>query len=418
MTVFVIGNGAREHAIIWKIAQNKQVKKIYCASGNAGIAQIAECVNISADNIEELTKFAQQKNIDLVVVGPEVPLVAGIVDKFENIGIRVFGPNKKASQFEGSKVFSKDFMNKYQIPTARYANFTTVEDSIKGLTNFSYPLVIKADGLAAGKGVIICENKEHAETTLQEMMINKKFGQAGEKIVIEEYLEGIEASLLCFVTGKSIVPMESARDYKKAYDNDKGLNTGGMGSFSPNTIYTPEIEAEIKTTILDRTINGFIDEDIDFRGVLFIGLMITKEGVKVLEYNVRFGDPETQVVLPRLESDLVEIFNKTIDGTLTAEDLKWSNEKCCTVVAASGGYPAGYQKGKTIAGLNNVDKDIIVFHAGTMFSGGQIITNGGRVLNVTAKASTLEEAREKVYQNITKINFDGMFFRKDIAKLD
>ena len=417
MKVLIIGSGAREHAIVWKIAQSEKVSKIYCAPGNAGIQQIAECINIKDDDIETLVSFALKEKRELTVVGPEGPLVNGIVDKFLENGLKVFGPCKKAAMLEGSKRYSKEFMDKYDIPTAKFRSYTSTQQASEGLNEFSYPLVIKADGLAAGKGVVICQNEQEANDTINSMLENKKFGEAGNEIVIEEFLYGTEASLLCFVDGNKIIPMESARDYKKAFDGDNGLNTGGMGCFSPNTIFTDKLEEQIKTDILDKIIYGFKRENIDFRGVLFIGLMITNKGSQVLEFNVRMGDPETEVVLPRLESDIVDIFEKTIDGTLESSDLKWSDKKCVCVVAASGGYPESYEKNKVINGLENVDDDIMVFHAGTRRSDDKVLTNGGRVLTVTALADTLDEARKKAYQNIEKISFAGMHYRKDIAKI-
>lgn len=417
MKVLVVGSGAREHAICWKLKQSEKVTKIYCAPGNAGISLIAECVDIKADDIEKITNYSVSEKIDLVVVGPEGPLVAGLVDMLDEKGIKAFGPNKKGARFEGSKSYSKDFMEKYKIPTAKYETYKEPEKALKGLEKFSAPLVVKADGLAAGKGVIICQTKKEAEAAINDIMKEKQFGNAGDNIVIEEFLDGIEASLLCFVNGKKIIPMESARDYKKAYDNDLGLNTGGMGCFSPNPIYTEDLKNYIKVNILDTTLNGFIEENIDFRGILFIGLMIKDDKAKVLEYNTRFGDPETEVVLPRLKSDLLEIMEKTIDGTLSPDDLKWIDEKSATVILASGGYPESYEKGKEITGLDLVDEDIIVFHGGTKLENGKVLTDGGRVLAVTAIGKTLEEARERVYKNIPKIQFEKMEYRNDIARL-
>lgn len=418
MKVFVIGSGGREHALIWKIAQSKKVSKIYCAPGNGGIEELAECVNIKADDIELLLNFAINNNIDLTVVGPEVPLVKGIVDKFKENGLKIFGPDKKSAQLEGSKIFSKKFMVKYDIPTARYKDCNDPKQAMKELKNFKYPLVIKADGLAAGKGVIICFTEEEAKEAIRSIMENRKFGVAGESIIIEEYLEGIEASLLCLLDGERIIPMESARDYKKIYDGDKGPNTGGVGCLSPNPIFNDKLQNSVKRDILEKIKVGLKEENIDFRGVLFIGLMITKEGPKVLEFNVRMGDPETQVVLPRLESDLVEIFEKVIAGNLKEEDLKWTNKSSIAIIAASEGYPGSYEKDKEIFGLDKIDKDIIVFHAGTKKTDNKIFTNGGRVLALTALGNTLEEAREKAYDNIRKINFDGMYYRKDIGALN
>ena len=417
MKVLVVGSGAREHTICHKLKQSKMLTKLYCAPGNAGISSIAECVDIQAEDIEKITEFSDKNKIDLVVIGPEVPLVAGIVDMLEDKKIKAFGPKKCGAIFEGSKSYSKYFMEKYNIPTAKYKTYTDCENALEGVKEFSLPVVIKADGLAAGKGVLICKTLKEAQDGIKSILEGKQFGNAGDSIVIEEFLEGTEASLLCFVNGKEIIPMESARDYKRAYDNDLGLNTGGMGCFSPNSIYTDELNTYIEKHIVNTTLNGFLSENIDFRGVLFIGLMIKDNTAKVIEYNTRFGDPETEVVLPRLESDLLEIMVKTTDGTLKQSDLVWSDKKAVTVVLASGGYPESYEKGKEILGLDDVDNDVIVFHAGTKFNDGKIVTNGGRVLAVTCLDDTIERAREKVYENIKRISFDKMEFRTDIAKL-
>jgi len=416
MRILVVGAGAREHALVWKISQSQRVTKIYCAPGNAGTMRIAENVAIQADNIEQLCEFAEIEKIDLTVVGPEVPLVNGIADLFEQHDLKIFAPNKNAAQLEGSKVFAKEFMKRHEIPTAQYETFTKHDEAVAALESFAFPLVIKADGLAAGKGVLICKDKPEALAAIKIIMEDRKFGDAGTEIVIEEFLRGIETSLLCFVSENDIIPMESARDYKPVGDGDIGLNTGGMGSFSPNPIFTPELELQIKTEILDNVTKGFIKDKIEFRGVLFIGLMITEAGAKVLEFNVRFGDPETEVILPRLESDLVTIFEKTIDGTLHSSDLFWSQKQAVTVIAASGGYPSEYKKGLTIDGLTNLDDDVLCFHAGTKIVDGRIVTTGGRVLAMTMMADSIENAREKAYNNLDKVSFDGMFFRKDIAK--
>ena len=417
MKILVVGSGAREHTLCWKLKQSEKVSKLYCAPGNAGICEIAEIVNISADDLEELTKFSVDNKIDLVVVGPEGPLVGGLVDMLKEKGIKAFGPMKKGARLEGSKSFSKDFMKKYEIPTAKYEVFENSRKALEGLKDFDVPVVIKADGLAAGKGVLICETMDEAEKAINDIMNCKQFGDAGDLVVIEEFLDGTEASLLCFVDGKNIVPMESARDYKKAYDNDKGLNTGGMGNFSPNPIYTDKLNDYINENIVQRTLNGFLEENFNFKGVLFIGLMIKNNVAKVLEYNTRFGDPETESVIPRLKSDLVSVMEKCIDGNLSANDLEWKAEKSVTVILASGGYPEKYEKGKEITGLKSVDEDIILFHGGTKLMNGKIYTNGGRVLAVTALGNSLDEAREKVYKNIPKINFENMEYRKDIAKI-
>lgn len=415
MKILVVGSGAREHAVCWKLRQSSRIEKIYCAPGNGGISQIAECVDISADSLKELVEFAESSSVDLVVIGPEGPLVGGLADMLSEKNIKVFGPCKKGAKLEGSKTYSKHFMERYNVPTARYETYTNSEAALEGLDKFHIPIVVKADGLAAGKGVLICQTKKEAEKAINSIMNEKQFGDAGNTIVIEEFLEGTEASLLCFVDGKSIVPMESARDYKKAYDGDLGLNTGGMGCFSPNTIYTDELKKYISENILKTTLSGLINEGMDFKGVLFIGLMINNNEAKVLEYNTRFGDPETEVVLPRLKSDLADVMLKCIEGNLTEEDLHWYDEKCATVVLASGGYPEGYEKGREITGLNDVDGDIVIFHGGTIIKDGKILTDGGRVLAVTATGKTLNEAREKIYRNIPRIHFDKMQFRTDIA---
>ncbi len=417
MKILVIGNGAREHSLIWKILQSDKVSKIYCASGNAGISKLAECVNIKNDDIDALLKFALKENIDLTIVGPEIPLVKGIVDKFNIHNLRIFGPNKRAALLEGSKIYAKKFITKYAIPTAKYKSFNNIHNALNSLHHFEFPLVIKADGLAAGKGAIICNNKINAEKTIISMMKDKIFGEAGENIIIEEFLNGTELSLLCFIGGKEIVIMESARDYKRVLDNDEGLNTGGMGCFSPNPIFTEELKEKIHNRILLKIEKGLKKEQLDFKGVLFIGLMIINNEPKVLEFNVRFGDPETEVILPRLESDLIDIFLKVLDGTLTNDDLKWSNKKSLCVIIASGGYPLEYEKGKVIKGLDELDKDIMIFHSGTKISSNEIVSNGGRVLAITALGDTIKEAKDKVYSNINKINFEKMYFRSDIGNL-
>lgn len=416
MKILVVGGGGREHAICWKLNGEKNVEKVYCAPGNPGIAQVAECVNIADSDIDALVKFAKENKIDITVVGPEVPLVMGITDAMEAEGLKVFGPNKKCAQLEGSKAFSKDFMIRHNLPTAKYKEYTDIDEAIADIDNYGYPVVIKADGLAAGKGVVIPENREDAIATLKEMMSDKKFGDAGDKIVIEEFLEGIETSILAFVDHNTIVPMVSAKDHKKVNNGETGLNTGGMGTFSPSEIYTDELAKDIKENILNKTLEGFQKEGLDFKGILFVGLMITKEGPKVLEYNVRFGDPETQSVLFRLETDLSEIVAAVIDNKLSDIDIKYSDEHAICVMLTSGGYPESYEKGKVITGLDNLDQDIVVFHSGTKLVDGNIVTNGGRVIGITTKAKTVKEAGEKVYENIKKINFEGMHYRTDIWK--
>ena len=416
MKILVVGGGGREHAICWKLSNEKNVEKIYCAPGNPGIAEVAECVNIGDSDIDELAKFAKENEIDITVVGPEVPLVMGITDVFESQGLKVFGPNKKCARLEGSKAFSKDFMTRHNLPTAKYKEYTNIDKAIDDIDDFGYPVVIKADGLAAGKGVIISENREDAIKTLKEIMNDKKFGTAGEKIVIEEFLSGIETSILAFVDNETIIPMVSAKDHKKVNDGETGLNTGGMGTFSPSEIYTYELSKEIKENILDKTLKGFQEDNLDFKGILFVGLMITKDGTKILEYNVRFGDPETQSVLFRLETDLSEIISAVINNKLKDIDIKYSDDSAICVMLTSGGYPESYEKGKLITGLDNLDKDIVVFHSGTKLLDNKLVTNGGRVIGITAKGKTVKEACKKVYENIKKINFEGMHYRTDIWK--
>ncbi|MGL4283344.1 phosphoribosylamine--glycine ligase [Eubacterium aggregans] len=416
MKIMVIGSGGREHVLTWKIAQSPRVDQIYCAPGNGGMAQIATCVDLSVEDIDGCVAFAQEKGIDLVVVGPEVPLVIGMSDAMAKAGIKVFGPNAKCAQFEGSKAFTKELLFRHNIPTALYKEYTAYDDIIKDLGIYGYPMVIKADGLAAGKGVVIPETEEDARAAMKMMMEDKAFGEAGDKVVIEEFLTGTEASILCFVDGKTIVPMESARDYKRAYDGDKGTNTGGMGNYSPNALFADaDLNARIEKKILTPIIDGFIADGMDFVGILFIGLMI-KDGVpKVLEFNVRFGDPEAQVVIPRMDSDIIDIMEACIDGRLADCDIQWKDDSAVTVVVASGGYPDAYEKGKVITGIDTVE-GCTVFHAGTKLSDGKLLTNGGRVLCVTALGATVEEARQKVYAQVDKIQFDGAFHRGDIAK--
>ncbi|SFJ71186.1 phosphoribosylamine--glycine ligase [Terrisporobacter glycolicus] len=416
MKILVVGGGGREHAICWKLSNESNVEKIYCAPGNAGISNVAQCVNIGDCDIEALLQFAKENKIDLTIVGPEVPLVAGIVDEFEKENLKVFGPNKNCARLEGSKAFSKDFMIRHNLPTAKYKEYTDLNKAIAEIDEFGYPVVIKADGLAAGKGVVIPENREDAVSTLKEMMADHKFGHAGDKIVIEEFLTGVETSILAFVDNNSIVPMVSAKDHKKVFEGETGLNTGGMGTFSPSEIYTDELAQEIQEKILDKTLEGFKKDNLDYKGILFVGLMITEEGPKVLEYNVRFGDPETQSVLFRLNTDLNKIMTAIIDNNLKNIEISYSKEQAICVMLTSGGYPEAYEKGKVITGLENLDSDIVVFHSGTKFDKENIVTNGGRVIGITAKGSSLKEASDKVYENIKKINFEGMHYRKDIWK--
>lgn len=415
MKILVIGSGGREHTIIWKLSKSPMVKEIYCAPGNPGISDLAKCVDIKPEEIEKLVEFSREINIDLAIVGPEAPLVLGIVDAFREKGINIIGPSKKAAQLEGSKSFSKDFMKKYEIPTAKYDEVKDFDNALKTLDKYEYPVVIKADGLAAGKGVLICQDRDEAVQGLTDILKTKVFGNAGDKVVIEEFLEGIETSILCFVDGKSIVPMVSCQDHKRIFDGDKGPNTGGMGTYSPNFVYNDDIANIVEKDILNPTLKGIQQEEMDFRGILFIGLMITKDGPKVLEYNVRFGDPETQVVLPRLDTDLAEIFLAMLNYNLSNINIKWNNKGVVCVILASGGYPGDYEKGIPIKGLNDVDENIMVFHSGTKSTNGEIVTDGGRVLGVTAWGEDVEIARKKAYVNVEKIKFKGKNFRTDIA---
>ena len=416
MKILVVGGGGREHAICWKLSNESDVEKIYCAPGNAGISSVAKCIDIQDSDIENLLKFAKENQIDLTIVGPEIPLVAGIVDAFEKEGLKIFGPNKKCAQLEGSKSFSKDFMIRHNLPTAKYKEYTDLDEAISEIDSFGYPVVIKADGLAAGKGVVIPENREDAITTLKEMMSDKKFGKAGDKIVVEEFLNGIETSILAFVDNDTIVPMVSSKDHKKVFEGEAGLNTGGMGTFSPSEIYTDELAKEVQEKILDKTLEGFKKDNLNYKGILFVGLMITEDGPKILEYNVRFGDPETQSVLFRLDTDLNKIIIAILENNLKDIEINYSKEEAICVMLTSGGYPENYEKGKVISGLENLDSDIVVFHSGTKFDNENIVTNGGRVIGITAKGKTVKEAGEKVYENIKKINFEGMHYRKDIWK--
>lgn len=414
--VLIIGSGGREHALAWKLAQSSSVSKIYCAPGNGGIRQYAECVPIKVDDIARIVDFACAKGIDLVVVGPELPLTLGLVDALEEAGIKAFGPSRKAAEIEGSKAFAKDLLQKYNIPTAKYGVFTDIETARNFSREMKGPWVIKADGLAAGKGVIICLTLDEADRAIEEILTGNAVGQAGQKIVIEEFLEGEELSILAFCDGKNIVPMVPAQDHKRIFDGDEGPNTGGMGAYSPVPAATEELMAEIDAKILQPVIRAMEQEGRPYRGVLYPGLMLTKEGPKVLEFNCRFGDPETQVVLPRLESDLAEIMIAVVEGKLDQANIVWKPETCITVVMASGGYPGSYQTGNPINGLNNGDgNETLIFHSGTSFKDGQIFTAGGRVLSVTALGKDIAEARERAYRAVRQISFDGAQYRSDIA---
>ncbi len=418
MKVLIVGSGGREHAIAASVAKSDKVDKIYCAPGNAGIAELAECVDIGAMELEKLADFAQEKAIDLTIIGMDDPLVAGVVDVFEERGLRVFGPRKNAAILEGSKAFSKDLMKKYNIPTAAYETFTSSEDALAYLETSEYPIVLKADGLALGKGVLICNTKEEAKEGVKTLMLDKQFGSAGDKIVIEEFMTGREVSVLCYCDGTHIAPMTSAQDHKRAKDGDKGLNTGGMGTFSPSPFYTDEVDTFCHKYIYQASMDAMKAEGRDFTGIMFFGLMLTEKGPKVLEYNARFGDPEAQVVLPRMKNDIIEVMEACIDGKLDQIDLQFEDNAAVCVVLASDGYPEKYEKGKLISGLDTFkDKEgYYVFHAGTKRTAEGIVTNGGRVLGVTAKGANLKEARANAYKATEWISFENKYMRNDIGK--
>lgn len=418
MKVLIVGGGGREHAIAACVAKSPKADQIYCAPGNAGIAEYAVCVPIGAMEFDKLVAFAKEKEIDLVIVGMDDPLVAGLVDEMEAAGIRTFGPRKNAAILEGSKAFSKDLMKKYNIPTAGYENFTDPEAALVYLENASYPIVLKADGLALGKGVLICQDLEEAKEGVKTIMLDKKFGTAGNEMVIEEFMTGREVSVLSFVDGKTIKTMTSAQDHKRAGDGDTGLNTGGMGTFSPSPFYTKEVEAFCEQYIYQATVDAMAAEGREFKGVIFFGLMLTADGPKVLEYNARFGDPEAQVVLPRMKNDIIEVMEACIDGTLDQVDLQFEDNAAVCVVLASDGYPVSYEKGYEITGLEEFKKHdgYYCFHAGTNFDGDRIVTNGGRVLGVTAKGKDLKEARANAYAATEWVQFENKYMRHDIGK--
>ena len=418
MKVLVIGGGGREHAICWKLSKSPKVDELYCAPGNAGIAEVAKCVDIGVMDFEKIADFAKKEAFDLVVVGPDDPLAGGIVDVLEEKGLRVFGPRKNAAILEGSKAFSKDLMKKYGIPTAAYETFDTPEAALKYLETAPVPIVLKADGLALGKGVLICNTREEAKEGVKTLMLDKQFGHAGDRIVVEQFMTGREVSVLSFVDGKTIKIMTSAQDHKRAKDGDQGLNTGGMGTFSPSPFYTKEVDEFCRKYIYQATVDAMKSEDREFKGIIFFGLMLTADGPKVLEYNARFGDPETQVVLPRMKNDIVDVFEACIDGTLDQIDLQFEDNAAVCVVLASAGYPEHYEKGKKITGLENFkDKDgYYVFHAGSKFDAeGNILTNGGRVLGVTATGKDLKEARANAYKATEWIHFENKYMRHDIG---
>lgn len=418
MHVLMIGGGGREHTLIWKIAQSPLVEKIYCAPGNAGISQIAECVKMDVEGaLEPMAQFAMDKRIDLTFIGPENPLANGIVDYFESLGLRVFGPSKVATEIEGSKVFSKKLMNKYGIPTAQSEVFDDPEKAVSYIREIGAPIVVKADGLAKGKGVIVCRELQEALDAVNAIMIEKEFGDAGNQILVEEYLEGEEASFIAFTDGENIVPMSSSQDHKPIYDGDQGPNTGGMGAYSPAPVVTDEVHDLIMETVMKPTIRGMAAERRLYKGVLYAGLMITNGKPKVIEFNARCGDPETQAVIPRLKSDIVPVIEACIDGTLDQVQLEWSSEPAVCVVMASGGYPVSYEKGKIISGLEAASamENVTVFHAGTAMSSDDVVTNGGRVLGITALGSDIQNAINTAYEAVEKISFEKAYFRKDIG---
>ena len=430
MKILVIGSGGREHAILQKLSLSDRKPELYAAPGNAGISKLAQCMPIAVEDLEGLLQFAMNEKIDLTIVGPEVPLVMGIVDLFESHQLKIFGPGKIASQFEGSKDFTKDFLMRHGIPTARYETHSVLSDAISALDRFDFPVVIKADGLAAGKGVIIAEHRDQAIDALEGIMNDKIFGVSGDRVVIEAFLKGIEASILCFVDGKTILPMQPAQDYKKAFDGDLGPNTGGMGTYSPSRIINSEDMARIQVEILDPFITGIKTDGIEFKGVLFVGLMIDGDEINVLEYNVRLGDPETEVTLIRLKTDLIDIMEAILAENLSQITLEWSEKHAVCVILASGGYPEHYEKGFPISGFNSSNVELgslelssfeldslesCIFHCGTRFESGDVVTNGGRVLGVTALGDTLEEARKRAYSSVEKIEFSKSFYRKDIG---
>ena len=418
MKVLVVGGGGREHAIVWKLAESPKVDKIYCAPGNAGIAELAECVNIGVMEFDKLAEFAKEHEVDLTVVAPDDPLAGGAIDVLEKAGLRAFGPRANAAILEGSKAFSKDLMKKYGIPTATYETFDTPESALEYLETAKMPIVLKADGLALGKGVLICMNREEAKAGVKTLMLDKQFGSAGNRIVIEEFMTGREVSVLSFVDGKTIRIMTSAQDHKRAKDGDQGLNTGGMGTFSPSPFYTEEVDAFCREHIYQPTVDAMRAEGREFKGIIFFGLMLTAEGPKVLEYNARFGDPETQVVLPRMKNDLFEVFEACIDGTLDQVELEFEDNAAVCVMLASDGYPEHYEKGYPISGLEKFKdaEGYYAFHSGTKFDeNGRIVTNGGRVLGVTALGKDLKEARANAYQATEWVEFENKYMRHDIG---
>lgn len=418
MRVLVIGSGGREHALVWKIAQSRLADKIFCAPGNGGISRQAECIDIKAEDIQGLLDFARREKIDLTVVGPEVPLALGIVDEFSKYKLRIFGPNKKAAQLEASKVFAKQLMTKYNVPTADFKIFDEPDEAKRYIEKIGSPCVVKADGLAAGKGVVVAKSVDEARAAVSSIMEEKIFGNSGDRIIIEDCLEGEEASIIVITDSKDILALASSQDHKRIFDGDKGPNTGGMGAYSPAPIVDKDLLDEILHKIIYRTIEGLVKEGIEYKGALYAGIMLTKEGPKVLEFNVRFGDPETQAIFPRLKSDLVEVMLATTEGKLSRyKNFNWDRRACVCVVIASGGYPGNYEKGKLVSGLEEAEKpeDAVVFHAGTKKQNGKIITNGGRVFGVTALGNDIKDAIDNVYASCSKIKFEGIYYRKDIG---
>jgi len=417
MKVLVIGSGGREHALAWKIKQSPKVSQLYAAPGNPGIGEFAQCINLAVDDIQALADFAEKEKIDLTVVGPEVPLVAGLVDEFNTRGLRVFGPTQRAAEIEGSKVFMKDLLKKYQLPTADYAVFTESAEAIKYIETKGAPIVVKADGLAAGKGVIVAGTVEEAVDAVKDMLQDNLFGQAGERIIVEDCLKGEEVSLLAFTDGQTVIPMVAAQDHKRAYDGDQGPNTGGMGAYSPVPHIPQALIDRIVEEAIKPTVKAMAAEGREYKGVIYAGLMLTPQGPSILEYNARFGDPETQVILPRLKTDLVEIMEAVIDGSLEKLTIQWKEEAALCVVMAAQGYPGSYQKGEVIEGLDKANSldGVVVFQAGTASKEEHIVTAGGRVLGVTALGKTLEDAQKNAYEAVTKISFQGAQYRQDIG---
>ena len=417
MKILVIGGGGREHALAWKIAQSPKVKKIYCAPGNAGIAKLAECVSIGASEIDRLAGFAKKNKIDLTVVGPEGPLVAGIVGRFKNDDLPIFGPSVEGAQLEGSKVFCKMLMKSHGIPTADFKIFIDIEGARDYIQSLSTAPVVKADGLAAGKGVVVAKNKKEALDAIDRIMRDRQFGEAGDQVVIEKKLAGEEASILAFTDGKAIYPMETSQDHKPIYDGDKGPNTGGMGAYSPAPVVTKKMSHQIEREVLVPIVHALKREGYEYRGVLYAGLLIAEEELYVLEFNVRFGDPETQPILMRMKSDIVPVLTATVEGKLDSQVIEWDRRPAVCVVMASGGYPGSYKKGIEIKGLDEAEKmeDVVVFHAGTKVQEGKTVTDGGRVLGVTALGETIEKAKERAYEAVRTISFEGAYYRKDIS---